>query len=62
MHRNPFDIAGALAQGMRTIWVDRMGAGWQDALLPAGNALQEGPTKIVKNSAEIAHILPNITD
>lgn len=30
---NPFDIAGANAVGMATIWVDREGGGWQDQLL-----------------------------
>jgi len=29
---NPFDIVGAQAAGMRTIWVDRAGKGWADQL------------------------------
>jgi 2-haloacid dehalogenase len=30
---NPFDVVGANAYGMRTCWVDRSGAGWQDGLV-----------------------------
>ncbi|KGO76471.1 hypothetical protein PITC_088850 [Penicillium italicum] len=31
---NPFDIVGARATGMQAIWVDRVGAGWKDAMAP----------------------------
>ncbi|KAK4863358.1 hypothetical protein LT330_002136 [Penicillium expansum] len=31
---NPFDIVGARATGMQAIWVDRVGAGWKDAVAP----------------------------
>ncbi|KAF2870980.1 HAD-like domain-containing protein [Massariosphaeria phaeospora] len=30
---NPFDIVGAKSQGLKTIWVDRKGAGWTDELV-----------------------------
>ncbi|RPB11162.1 haloacid dehalogenase [Morchella conica CCBAS932] len=29
---NPFDIVGAAAAGLGTIWIDRAGKGWQDGL------------------------------
>ena len=30
---NAFDVVGAKAVGMRAVWVDRGGKGWQDALI-----------------------------
>lgn len=33
-NRNPFDILGAVSQGIRAIWVDRARKGWVDSLLP----------------------------
>ncbi|KAF8528376.1 haloacid dehalogenase, type II [Hysterangium stoloniferum] len=43
---NPFDIVGAQAAGMRTIWVDRAGKGWADQL--------GQPTCIVNSLEEVA--------
>lgn len=31
---NFFDIVGARATGMQATWVDRVGAGWKDAVAP----------------------------
>ncbi|KAL1962480.1 hypothetical protein VTN77DRAFT_9601 [Rasamsonia byssochlamydoides] len=31
---NPFDIVGARRMGMKAGWVDRVGHGWQDAVIP----------------------------
>ncbi|KAJ5487784.1 hypothetical protein N7530_002084 [Penicillium desertorum] len=49
---NPFDIVGARATGMQAIWVDRVGAGWKDAVAPD---LQ--PTAIVR---DLEHIVNEI--
>lgn len=49
---NPFDIVGARATGMQAIWVDRVGAGWKDAVAPD---LQ--PTAIVH---DLKHIVKEI--
>ncbi|KAJ5208278.1 hypothetical protein N7449_002657 [Penicillium cf. viridicatum] len=49
---NPFDIVGARATGMQAIWVDRVGAGWKDAVAPD---LQ--PTGIVHS---LEHIMNEI--
>lgn len=49
---NPFDIVGARATGMQAIWVDRVGAGWKDAVAPD---LQ--PTAIVHS---LEHIVDKI--
>ncbi|KAI5120067.1 hypothetical protein M0805_002629 [Coniferiporia weirii] len=51
---NPFDVTGALAQGMSTIWVDRARKGWTDGLLPLHAGGATGPTKIVHGLVEIA--------
>lgn len=32
MSANPFDIVGAQAAGMGTVWVDRENKGWSDGL------------------------------
>lgn len=45
---NPFDIVGARATGMQALWVDRIGAGWKDAVAPD---LQ--PTGIVHSLEQI---------
>ncbi|CAI7647615.1 unnamed protein product [Penicillium glandicola] len=45
---NPFDIVGARATGMQAIWVDRVGAGWKDAMAPD---LQ--PTAVVHSLEDI---------
>ncbi|KAF2157376.1 haloacid dehalogenase [Myriangium duriaei CBS 260.36] len=47
---NPFDIVGARAMGMKAAWVDRSGAGWQDALMP-GDGGQ--PTVIVSSLEQV---------
>ncbi|KAL0259874.1 hypothetical protein SLS55_005614 [Diplodia seriata] len=45
---NPFDIVGARAVGMKAAWVDRAGAGWQDALVVG----QQGEPTVVLKSLE----------
>ena len=30
---NPFDVVGAKAVGLRTVWVNRDGKGWEDGLV-----------------------------
>ncbi|KAA8899253.1 haloacid dehalogenase, type II [Sphaerosporella brunnea] len=42
---NPFDIVGAGAVGMKTVWVDREGRGWRDGL--------GAPDKVVKSLEEV---------
>jgi len=44
---NPFDICGAGAQGMRTLWINRGEGGWVDQL-------GWGPTWTAKSFAELA--------
>jgi len=44
---NPFDICGAGTMGMRSIWINRSGAGWIDGL-------GGGPTWIMKGFGELA--------
>lgn len=46
---NPFDVAGAAAAGLKTVWVDRGGAGWVDGL---GDAIGVKPTVVVKGVDE----------
>lgn len=46
---NPFDIVGAQAAGMGTVWVDREKKGWSDGL--------GKPKHIVPNLEEILEIL-----
>ncbi|KAK4143073.1 HAD-like domain-containing protein [Dichotomopilus funicola] len=51
---NPFDILGAVAAGMRAVWVDRKATGWVDGL---GGCLSEGegglgPTVVVRGVEE----------
>ncbi|KHN97142.1 haloacid dehalogenase [Metarhizium album ARSEF 1941] len=41
---NSFDVAGAVAAGMRSVWVSRQGTGWIDGL---GGALGVSPTAVV---------------
>ncbi|KAF2007989.1 haloacid dehalogenase, type II [Amniculicola lignicola CBS 123094] len=43
---NPFDIVGANAVGMSTVWVDRSQSGWSDRL-------GEEPTVVVKGLGEV---------
>jgi 2-haloacid dehalogenase len=47
---NPFDVVGANAFGMRTVWVDRSGAGWMDALVEGEKGR---PTVIVSGLNEV---------
>jgi len=47
---NPFDIVGAMAVGMKTVWVDRSGAGWVDSL---GEGEKGRPSMIVKGLDEV---------
>lgn len=46
---NPFDVAGAIAAGLKSAWVDRGGLGWVDGL---GGAMAIKPTVIVKGVDE----------
>lgn len=50
---NPFDIVGASAVGLSTIWIDRGGKGWSDML--AGE-----PTFVVKELAEVVQKVTRI--
>ncbi|UNI17678.1 (S)-2-haloacid dehalogenase [Purpureocillium takamizusanense] len=51
---NPFDVAGAVAAGLKAAWVDRAGGGWVDGL---GGAMGIKPTVIVKGVDEaVEHI------
>lgn len=53
--RNPFDITGARAAGLRAIWVDRSGSGWVDQLAPQG--LELGPNQIVRGLDKIPELI-----
>ncbi|KAH8110890.1 haloacid dehalogenase [Phellopilus nigrolimitatus] len=63
---NPFDVTGALAQGMSAIWIDRADKGWTDSLLPlpsqskAGEVSASGPTKIVHRLEEIVEYMASL--
>ena len=46
---NPFDVAGALAAGMSSIWVNREGSEWVDGL---GGALNVKPMAVVRGVDE----------
>ncbi|EFY86500.1 haloacid dehalogenase [Metarhizium acridum CQMa 102] len=46
---NPFDAAGAIAAGLRSVWVSRQGTGWIDGL---GGALGVSPTAVVGSVEE----------
>ncbi|KJK84295.1 hypothetical protein H634G_00659 [Metarhizium anisopliae BRIP 53293] len=46
---NPFDAAGAVAAGLRSVWVGRQGTGWIDGL---GGALGVSPTAVVGSVEE----------
>ncbi|KAJ6441242.1 haloacid dehalogenase [Purpureocillium lavendulum] len=46
---NPFDAAGAVAAGLKSVWVDRAGKGWVDGL---GGAMDIKPTAIAKGVDE----------
>lgn len=54
---NPFDIVGARSMGMNAIWVDRVGDGWKDAVVPD---LQ--PTAIVNSLEHIVDVIKNHRD
>jgi 2-haloacid dehalogenase len=45
---NPFDVVGAVAAGIKSIWVDR-GLGWVDGL---GEVLDIKPSLVVKGVDE----------
>lgn len=47
---NPFDVVGAKAVGMRTVWVDREGGGWTDGLVQGEKGR---PDVIVKGVGEV---------
>jgi len=46
---NPFDVVGAAAVGLRTIWVDREGKGWGDGL--------GRPKHVVRSLEEVVEIV-----
>lgn len=46
---NPFDAAGAVAAGMKAVWVCRQATGWIDGL---GGALGVSPTAVVDGVEE----------
>ena len=47
---NPFDIVGAKAMGLKTVWVARTEEGWEDCLVEG----EEGkPDSIVKSLEEV---------
>jgi len=48
---NPFDIVGAVAVGMKAVWVDRSGAGWVDTL--GGEGEKGRPTVVVRDLGEV---------
>jgi 2-haloacid dehalogenase len=43
---NPFDICGAGAMGMKSVWINRSGAGWVDQL-------GDGPTYTAKAFSDL---------
>ncbi|KAI6780802.1 haloacid dehalogenase [Emericellopsis cladophorae] len=46
---NPFDVLGAVSNGMRACWVDRTGQGWRDGL---SHGLGKEPTLVVRGVDE----------
>ncbi|EJD07841.1 haloacid dehalogenase [Fomitiporia mediterranea MF3/22] len=54
---NPFDVTGAIAQGMRAIWVDRAGKGWADGILPIHSSSEFEAMKIVHSLQEIPELV-----
>ena len=51
---NPFDVVGGRACGMNSIWVDRAGTGWQDALVMNESGK---PTEVVRSLEEVIPIV-----
>ncbi|MCJ1404630.1 hypothetical protein MMC11_007856 [Xylographa trunciseda] len=51
---NPFDIVGSRAIGMQAVWVDRVGNGWTDQLVPG---VAGKPTVVVQSLDNIAEII-----
>lgn len=47
---NPFDVVGARAAGLKAVWVDRSGKGWQDQL-------GQEPTEIIHSLADLVDLL-----
>lgn len=47
---NPFDIVGARAAGLKAVWVDRSGKGWQDQL-------GHEPSEIIHSLADLVDLL-----
>ena len=45
---NPFDVVGARGVGMKVVWVDRGGHGWQDRLISG----EDGRPTVVVDSLE----------
>ena len=51
---NAFDVVGARAVGMQTVWVDRRGAGWTDGLVMGETGK---PTVVVKGLGEVVEVV-----
>ena len=49
---NAFDIVGAHAMGMRTVWVDRAGRGWED-----GCVEEARPDVVVRGLGEVRGVV-----
>ena len=56
---NPFDVAGARAVGLNSIWVDRKGTGWQDSLILSERGR---PTKTVESLDAVVEIIKKAVD
>ena len=56
---NPFDVAGAKAVGLNSIWVDRKGTGWQDALIPQERGR---PSETVSSLEQVVEIMERLAD
>lgn len=49
---NAFDVVGGQMIGMKTVWVDRVGDGWQDQLGPE-------PSKVIRRLGELVQLVNN---
>lgn len=47
---NPFDVVGARSVGVKAVWVDRTGSGWQDKL-------GAEPTAVIRRLGELAQLV-----
>jgi 2-haloacid dehalogenase len=51
---NPFDVVGGRAVGMNAVWVDRMGNGWQDSMMPGA---WSGPSAVVRSLEQVVDVV-----